>query len=92
MSQITNFIETTLSGLRTTIQNDIGSVNSAIQTAVDGINEVNPFADIKAPSFDIPSLDSLQNVQIPTGFEDALRNLNNSLPTFQDIKEKLEAV
>ena len=90
--QITDFIETTLGSLRTSIQNDITSVNSAIKTAVDAINKVNPFADITVPQFTVPSLDSLQNVQIPDDFTQALIKLNSSIPTVADIKEKLNAV
>lgn len=92
MLQITDFIETTLGSLRTSIQNDITSVNSAIKTAVDAINKVNPFADITVPQFTVPSLDSLQNVQIPDDFTQALIKLNSSIPTVADIKEKLNAV
>lgn len=78
--------------MRTSIQNDITSINSAIKTAVDGINKINPFSDITAPTFDVPSLSSLQNVTLPTNFQDALVSLNSSLPTFQDIKDKIESV
>jgi hypothetical protein len=58
-----------------------------MQSVIDGINKVNPFKQITAPQFNIPSLDSLQNVTIPTDFEDALVSLNNSLPTFKEIKD-----
>jgi hypothetical protein len=44
------------------------------------------------PQFDVPSLAALQNVTLPTDFQDALTKLNSSLPTFQDIKDKLEAM
>jgi hypothetical protein len=90
--QISSFITNTLSSLRTNIQNDIGSVNSAIKSAVDGINKINPFDDITAPQFSVPSLDSLQNVTIPTDFEDSLIKLNSSLPTFQEIKDKVNSL
>ena len=81
-----------LDSLRTSIQNDVTSVNSAIKTAIDGINKINPFSDITAPQFDIPSLAGLQNVTIPTDFEDSLIKLNNSLLSIEDIKNKLEAM
>ena len=92
LSQITNFIETTLGNLRTSIQNDVTSVNNAIKTAVDAINKVNPFADISVPQFSVPSLDGLQNVQIPDDFTQALVKLNSSIPSVAEIKEKLNAV
>ena len=92
LSQITDFIENTLGKLRTSIQDDVTSVNSAIKTAIDAINKVNPFADINAPQFNIPSLDGLQNVQLPDDFTQALIKLNSSIPSAAEIKDKLNAV
>ena len=89
---MSTFIQSTLSSLRTSIQSDIASVNSAIQTAVNGINKINPFADITAPQFSVPSLDSLQNVTIPDNFTQALINLNSSIPSPAQIKDKLNAL
>lgn len=90
--EISTFVQSTLSGLRTSIQNDINFVNNAIKTAIDGINKVNPFADITAPQFSVPSLDGLQNVTIPNGFTQALIKLNSSIPSPEQIKEKLNAI
>lgn len=81
-----------MSGLRTSIQNDVGAANSAIQTAIGAINKVNPFGNINVPQFSIPSLDALQNVTLPTDFEDALTKLNSSLPTVSDLKDKVNAM
>jgi len=57
-----------------------------IQTAIDGVNKVNPFGNIKAPQLNIPSLDALQNVTLPTDFQDALTKLNASLPSVSVLK------
>lgn len=46
--------------------------------------------DISIPNITVPSLDSLQNVQLPSDFTTALQNLNNSLPTIADLKNKIE--
>ena len=67
-------------------------MNNAIKTAIDGINKVNPFADITAPQFSVPSLDGLQNVTIPNDFTQALIKLNSSIPSPEQIKEKLNAM
>ncbi|KAF9646255.1 hypothetical protein BDM02DRAFT_3147717 [Thelephora ganbajun] len=90
--EITNFLQNTLGNLRTSIQNDIASVNNVIKAAVDGINKVNPFADITAPQFTVPSLDGLQNVQIPDDFTQALIKLNSSIPSVAEIKHKLNGL
>jgi hypothetical protein len=85
--QISDAITSSLNGIRTNIQNDVSGINSAITTLVNGINDINPFKKITAPQFNIPSLDALQNVTIPNDFENALISLNNSLPTFKEIKD-----
>lgn len=79
-------------GLRTTIQNDIGAANSAMKGAIDAINKINPFSDITAPQISVPDLSGLENVSLPPGFQDTLTKLNSSLPSFDDLKQKLEAV
>ena len=90
--QISTFIENTLGGIRTTIQNEISTINNAIKTAVDGINAINPFNDITAPQFDVPDLSSLQNVQLPTDFQDALTRLNSSIPSVDQLKDAIQDV
>ncbi|KDQ55882.1 hypothetical protein JAAARDRAFT_692009 [Jaapia argillacea MUCL 33604] len=92
VQDISNAVTATLNGIRTNIQNDVAAANSVIQGAVSAINKVNPFGNINVPQFSIPSLDALQNVTIPNDFESALVQLNASLPTFNDLKQKLEAI
>jgi hypothetical protein len=81
-----------MNGIRTSIQNDVSTANSAIQSTVSAFNRVNPFGNINVPQFNIPSLDALQNVTLPTDFEDALTKLNASLPTVSDLKDKVNAM
>lgn len=57
---------------------------------MSAFNKVNPFGDISIPQFSIPSLDALQNVTLPTTFQDALVSLNNSLPTLDQLKQEVE--
>lgn len=46
-------------------------------------------ADLSVPNINIPSLDFLANVTIPTGFEDSLLRLNDSLPTLGELRDKM---
>lgn len=92
MLQINNFLSGTFSSIRTSIQNDISSVNSAIQTAIDGINKVNPFGNISAPSFNVPDLSSLENVTLPDSVENSLTSLNSSLPTLDQIRNTIQGL
>ncbi|KZT22231.1 hypothetical protein NEOLEDRAFT_1164276 [Neolentinus lepideus HHB14362 ss-1] len=92
VQDISNFVQSSLSLIRTSIQSDISSANSAIQSVVNAANKVNPFGNISAPQISVPSLDALQNVTIPNTFQTALENLNSSLPTFSDLKQKIDVL
>jgi hypothetical protein len=61
-----------------------------MQTAIKGVNKVNPFGNITAPQLSIPSLDALQNVTLPTDFQDALTKLNASLPSVSVFKHTID--
>ncbi|EIN11614.1 hypothetical protein PUNSTDRAFT_83280 [Punctularia strigosozonata HHB-11173 SS5] len=92
VKELSDFIENTFNGLRTSIQNDIETANSAINSTINAINKVNPFSDIKAPQISVPSLTALENVTLPTDFEQSLESLNNSIPSFSEIKDKIESI
>ncbi|KAI0264365.1 hypothetical protein BC834DRAFT_882703 [Gloeopeniophorella convolvens] len=87
--EINSFLTNTFNSLRTSIQSDVATANSVITTAINAINKVNPFGDITAPQISIPSLDALQNVTLPTDFEDALTKLNASLPSVSVLKDTI---
>ncbi|KAH9995661.1 hypothetical protein BJV74DRAFT_976241 [Russula compacta] len=87
--EINSFLTNTFNSLRTSIQSDVASANSAVQTAINGINKVNPFGNITVPQFSIPSLDALQNVTLPTDFTNALTTLNASLPSVSVLKNTI---
>jgi len=62
-----------------------------ISSAVGGINKILPSAaNINVPQFSIPSLDALNNVTLPTDFEDALTKLNASIPSLADLRSKID--
>lgn len=87
-----NLLQSATSSLRTSIQNDIQSANNVIKSFIDGVNKVNPFSDIQAPQINVPSLDGLTNIQLPSSFQDSLTKLNSSLPTVADLKDKVESM
>jgi hypothetical protein len=87
--QITDGVTVALDAIRSKIQEDISSANKIIAGAVSGINKVASLVDVtlSVPQFDIPSLNALQNVTIPTGFEDDLRRLNASIPSLDELRD-----
>ncbi|KAF9478798.1 hypothetical protein BDN70DRAFT_993907 [Pholiota conissans] len=92
VQEINTVLQSVTASLRTSIQNDVASANSVITNFINTINKANPFGNITPPQISIPSLDSLQNVTLPSSFQDALTNLNNSIPSVADIKDKIESV
>ncbi|KAH9858670.1 hypothetical protein C2E23DRAFT_880127 [Lenzites betulinus] len=92
VDEFNSFLTNTFSSIRTSIQSDVSSANSAIQTAIGAINKINPFGNISVPQFSIPSLSALQNVTLPTDFEDSLKKLNSSLPSLSDLKDKVDSI
>ncbi|TFK67400.1 hypothetical protein BDN72DRAFT_843179 [Pluteus cervinus] len=92
VAELNSIISSAADSIRTSIQNDVNSANSVIKSAIDAVNKINPFSDISAPTIPVPSLDALQNVTLPSSFQDSLTQLNNTLPTFNDLKDKIEAI
>ncbi|KAG1752838.1 hypothetical protein EDB19DRAFT_1670083 [Suillus lakei] len=92
VQEITSFLQSTLNTVVSGLKNDATSLNSAITTIVNELNSVNPFGNVNAPQFDVSSLDSLSSITIPTDFENALVQLNNSLPTVSSIKNSIESL
>ena len=90
LHQITSFLQSTLNSIVTGLKNDASTINSAIESAVNAVNKVNPFGNIQAPQFNLSSFDALGNITIPTDFEDALVQLNSSLPTVSSIKDAIK--
>ncbi|KAF8514185.1 hypothetical protein JB92DRAFT_2920445 [Gautieria morchelliformis] len=90
VQELQQFIQNSLSSIRTSIQNDVAGANSAIASAVNGINKILPFgANIKVPQFSIPSLNALNNVTLPTDFENALISLNSSIPSLDALRNQI---
>ncbi|ORY24192.1 hypothetical protein BCR39DRAFT_582344 [Naematelia encephala] len=91
---ISGGVTDSLNAVRTNIQSDISSANNVIQQAVAKVNTVtsNIGVTISVPTFSVPSLTSLENVTIPTGFEDTLIKLNNTLPSLDDLRDKIDSI
>ena len=86
--KISDGITSTLNTIRSSIQADINSANQVISTALKAINSVTSIVNVNlsVPTFTIPSLNALANVTIPTGFEDDLKRLNQSIPTLDEFR------
>lgn len=81
-------------GIRAAIQESISGVNSILSTAVSGINDVvGVFGQhINAPRIGVPNLTALENITLPHEIQDGLIQLNASLPTLAELKQKMDAL
>lgn len=88
--EFTEFFNNTVASLRIQLQEAVNGANSALDSAVEVVNRV-PGVDIEAPDLN-PDIDFLDNVGIPDGFLQALVSFNESLPTLEELKDRMNGV
>ncbi|KAF7298887.1 Plasma membrane fusion protein PRM1 [Mycena indigotica] len=86
VQELNAVVQAAAGGLRTVIQDSFGAANSALQDVAKVASKIG----ISIPTLSVPDLSSLQNVTLPQSFTDSLTSLNNSLPTFQELKKVVE--
>ncbi|KAJ7626413.1 hypothetical protein DFH06DRAFT_739804 [Mycena polygramma] len=79
-------VQAAASGIRTAIQDSVSAAN----TVLGGLAKVASIAHVTIPTLSVPDLSSLENVTLPQSFTDSINNLNNSLPTFNELKQTVE--
>ncbi|KAK0557810.1 plasma membrane fusion protein prm1, partial [Tilletia horrida] len=81
-------------GIKSAVQAAVSSVNTVISSALTGINDVLRIVgkSVQVPQINVPDLSALDNVRLPTFFQDGLIALNNSIPTLDAIKDKMNSV
>ncbi|CAE6400145.1 unnamed protein product [Rhizoctonia solani] len=94
LTEITDFIQSTINGLKSSIQSDIQSANNAIASAVNAINSVTRIINVNldVPQFSIPALSGLDNIRIPTDLQDGLTKLNSTLPTLDQLRDTVDKI
>ncbi|KAJ3839261.1 hypothetical protein F5878DRAFT_582034 [Lentinula raphanica] len=92
VSALNEAVQDVASGIATAIQDSISGANSAISSAINAINKVNPFGNISIPQISSPDLSALNNVSLPSSFQDSLNQLNSSIPTFSQLKDDINAI
>lgn len=81
----------TFNEVRTGVQGAVSGVDSLLDSVVEGINHL-PGVNIKPPTITPPNLDFFQNVELPDGFINSLISLNSSLPTLDELREKMNDI
>jgi len=91
----TAFLNSTLSTIERNILADAASAQNAILSAVNGIvggvSGVLGLGSLNIPPVTIPSASELLNINIPNTVTTALENLNNSIPTFDQVENATDS-
>ncbi|KAK6359410.1 plasma membrane fusion protein prm1 [Orbilia brochopaga] len=86
-SEITDFLNKTLTGIVDDIQDDAKSFEDALNKFVSGLNSIGNFfgSDTQVPKLSLPSLGELDNIKIPDSIQEKLKDLNDTIPTFDQV-------
>ncbi|KAK6535353.1 plasma membrane fusion protein prm1 [Orbilia ellipsospora] len=87
-SDITEFVNKTLTDIVGDIQNDEKTFQDALNKFTSGLNSIGNFfgGDTSIPQLTLPSLAKLSNIQIPDTVAEGLQTLNKSIPTFDQVE------
>lgn len=85
---VSGFLNSTIKGIAHDIENGIADFETGLDKFIDGLNKVGSFfgSHSSIPTLDVnSSIDALNNLQLPSGLDEGLSKLNNSIPTFADV-------
>jgi hypothetical protein len=77
-------VQAAASGIRTAIQDTITGADKVLQDAANVASKLGININTNIP---VPDLSSLDNVTLPQSFTDSITALNNSLPSFTELKQ-----
>jgi hypothetical protein len=84
------FLNSTLETIEKNILSDASAAQndiiSDVEKIVGGVGSVFGLGNITIPPIELPSLSQLSSITIPDTVENSLNSLNNSLPTFAELK------
>ncbi|KAJ7105412.1 hypothetical protein C8R43DRAFT_963649 [Mycena crocata] len=86
VNELNVVVQAAAGGIRTTLQDAVSGANSVLQD----VAKVAGKFGISVPTIPVPDLSGLDNVQLPQSFTDSITALNNTLPTFNELKETVE--
>lgn len=90
LKEITDFVNKTMTDVFDSANNEITSFEDALNKIAKSLESIPNFfgKQIDFPTLDLPSLNKLKDgLTIPDDFVKKLDALNNSMPTFQEVKD-----
>lgn len=89
----TDFLNSTVKGIGHDIHSAVDTFEDGLNKFLDTVNSVASAFGGDVPKLDISdSLDSLENVSLPSSIDDKLDSLNNSIPTFDEVNNFTQSV
>ena len=88
VEDVSGFLNSTLKDIGHDIESGIADFETALDKFINGLNDVaHAFGGHSSiPTLDVnSSIDALNNLQLPSGLDQGLTKLNNSIPTFADV-------
>ncbi|KAJ7091868.1 plasma membrane fusion protein PRM1 [Mycena belliarum] len=79
-------VQAAAGGIKTAVQDTVSGADKALQAVASVAGKFG----ISVPTISVPDLSGLDNVQLPQSFTDSITNLNNTLPTFKELKQVVE--
>jgi len=85
-------IQTAGNGIKSAIEASVDGVNGFLSTVLGGVNDTLSLIgqSITIPTVAQPDLSALDNITLPSSFSQGLLNLNSSLPTLDDLRNKMD--
>lgn len=92
--EIATFLNDTLKTITGSINTEATSFTKDLNNIVDKVESLGSSfgLNLKFPTLELPSLDKLNKIQIPTKFLDKIEEMKNNLPDFKDVKDAAEEV
>lgn len=89
------FLNSTLETIQKNILSEATAAENAIisdvEKIVGGVGSVFGLGNITIPPIELPSMSQLSTITIPDTVENSLNSLNNSMPTFAEVKNATDS-
>ncbi|KAL9933486.1 hypothetical protein V8E36_007662 [Tilletia maclaganii] len=94
VSILSDGINAASQGIKSAVEAAVSGVNTAISSSLTGVNDVLHLIgkSVDVPQIGVPDLSALDNVRLPSFFMDGLIALNNTIPTLDAVKDRMNVI
>lgn len=88
-----HFVNSTLKTISQDIDSTVNTFETGLQNFANAVNTAASLVGAHLPTLDLnKSLNELENIQLPSSIDTTLNNLNNSVPTFNEVNNFVQSV